>query len=192
MIPMKLDKIDFTVLEMLEEDARISFREIARKLKVSPDTISKRFERLKEQGIIVDSTVVIAPSKIGYSFIARFGIDVKPAYSSQILGEIIKIPSVIVASKLVGIYDLVSIGVVKNFRHLCKLRDTNVDKNHGTMSTLFSYLINYGNLFLQSSSHPSDKTRFECTFTGKITFKSCCGIEINPHCNKHFWVLLAG
>ena len=124
MISMKLDKIDSTILEMLEEDARTSFREIARKLKVSPDTISKRFERLKEQGIIVDSTVVIAPSKIGYSFIARFGIDVKPAYSSQVLGEIIKIPSVIVASKLVGGYDLVSIGVVKNFQHLCKLRDT--------------------------------------------------------------------
>ncbi|MFW6122050.1 MAG: Lrp/AsnC family transcriptional regulator, partial [Petrotogales bacterium] len=70
---MKLDKIDSTILGMMKEDARTSFREIARKLKVSPDTISKRFERLKEQGIIVDSTVVIAPSRIGYSFIARFG-----------------------------------------------------------------------------------------------------------------------
>jgi len=127
MVSMKLDKIDFTILEMLKEDARTSFREIARKLKVSPDTISKRFERLKDQGIIVDSTVVIAPSKIGYSFIARFGIDVKPAYSSQVLDEIIKIPSVIIASKLVGSYDLVSIGVVKNFQHLCKLRDTILD-----------------------------------------------------------------
>lgn len=124
---MKLDKIDSTILEMLREDARISFREIARKLKVSPDTIRKRFERLRGQGIIVDSTVVIAPSEIGYSFIARFGIDVKPAYSSQVLGEIIKIPSVIAASKLVGGYDLVSIGVVKNFQYLCKLRDTILD-----------------------------------------------------------------
>lgn len=124
---MKLDKIDTTILETLEEDARTSFREIARKLKVSPDTISNRFERLKKQGVIVDSTVVIDPSKIGYSFIARFGIDVKPAYSSQVLNEIIKIPSIIVASKLVGGYDLVSISVVKNFQHLCKLRDTIID-----------------------------------------------------------------
>jgi len=127
MISMKIDKIDFTILEMLEEDARISFREIARKLQVSPDTISKRFERLKEKAIIVDSTVVIDPAKIGYSFISRFGIDVKPAYSSQVLDEIIKIPSVIIASKLVGGYDLVAISVVKNFQHLCKLRDTILD-----------------------------------------------------------------
>jgi DNA-binding Lrp family transcriptional regulator len=120
---MKLDNIDSTILEMLKKDARISFREIARTLDISPDTVINRFERLKEQEVIVSSTVVINPIMIGYSFIARFGIDVKPAYSSQVLEEIIKIPSVIVASKLVGKYDLISIIVVKNFKHLCELRD---------------------------------------------------------------------
>ena len=121
---MDLDKIDNTILEMLKNDARTSFREIARKLQVSPDTISKRFERLKENGIIIDSTVVIDPAKIGYSFIARFGIKVKPAYSTKVLEKVISIPSVIVASKIVGSFDLISISVVKNFQHLCKLKDT--------------------------------------------------------------------
>lgn len=124
MIFMKLDKIDNTILETLKEDGRTSLREIARKLKVSPDTISNRFERLKKERIIIDSTVVIDPSKIGYSFITRFSIKVKPAYSTQILDKIIKIPSIIVASKIVGGYDMVAISVVKNFKHLCKLRDT--------------------------------------------------------------------
>ena len=105
-------------------DARTSFREIARKLQVSPDTISSRFEKLNKQGIIVGSTVVIDPEKIGYSFITRFGVNVKPAYSSQVLEKIIKIPSVIIASKLVGHYDLFAIAVIKDFQHLCKLRDT--------------------------------------------------------------------
>jgi len=120
---MKLDEIDLTILEILKEDARTSFREIARKLGVSPDTISNRYEKLIEQGVIIGSTVVIDPSKIGYSFIARFGINVKPAYSSQVLEKIIKIPSVIMASKLVGSHDLVAISVIKNFQHLCELRD---------------------------------------------------------------------
>lgn len=121
---MKLDEIDLQILEMLKEDARTSFREIARRLKVSPDTVSNRFERLKEGGVVITSTVVVDPSKIGYSFIARFGIDVKPAYSSQVLEKVIKIPSVIVASKLVGNHDLVAISVIKDFDHLCDLRDT--------------------------------------------------------------------
>lgn len=120
---MNLDRIDNTILEMLKNDARTSLREIARLLNISPDTVSNRFERLKEQGIIINSTVIINPTKIGYSFISRFGIDVKPSHSSQVLEEIIKIPSVIVASKLVGKYDLISIIVVKNFKHLCELRE---------------------------------------------------------------------
>ncbi len=121
---MKLDEIDHQILEILSEDARTSFREIARRLKVSPDTVSNRYEKLKENGVIITSTVVIDPSKIGYSFIARFGIDVKPAYSTQVLERVIQIPSVIVASKLVGGHDLVAISVIKDFEHLCDLRDT--------------------------------------------------------------------
>ena len=121
---MKLDEIDSTIIEMLKNDARTSFREIARSLKVSPDTISNRFERLKQQGIILGSTVVINPKKIGYTFITRFSINVKPAYSTQILERVIQIPSVIVASKIVGNHDVVALSVVKNFQHLCKLRDT--------------------------------------------------------------------
>jgi len=120
---MEFDKIDSTIIKNLKEDARTSFREIARKLKVSPDTISNRFEKLQKEGIIIDTTVVLNPSKIGYSFVARFGIKVKPAYSSQILDKIITIPSVIIVSKIVGIYDLVAISVIKNFQHLCELRD---------------------------------------------------------------------
>ncbi|KYK23644.1 hypothetical protein AYK25_06570 [Thermoplasmatales archaeon SM1-50] len=121
---MKFDKIDNTIIESLKVDARTSFREIARKLKISPDTVSNRFEKLQKERIIIGSTIVIDPSKIGYSFIARLGIKVKPTYSSQILDKIITIPSVIVASKIVGIYDLMAISVVKNFHHLCELRDT--------------------------------------------------------------------
>lgn len=120
---IKLDDIDTSILELLKKDARTSFREIARKTGVAADTIIKRFERLKEQGVIVNSTLVLNPKKIGYSFISRFGIDVKPAYSTQVLGEVIKIPSVIVASKLVGKYDLISIIVIKDFNHLCEIRD---------------------------------------------------------------------
>ena len=121
---MELDEIDHRILEILTEDARTSFREVARRLKISPDTVSNRHEKLKENGVIITSTVVIDPSKIGYSFIARFGIDVKPAYSTQVLEKVIQIPSVIVASKLVGGHDLVAISVIKDFEHLCDLRDT--------------------------------------------------------------------
>jgi len=56
--------------------------------------------------------VVIDPSKIGYSFITCFGVNVKPAYATQVLEKLIKIPSVIMASKLVGNHDIVAISAI--------------------------------------------------------------------------------
>jgi DNA-binding Lrp family transcriptional regulator len=120
---MDMDDIDKGILEALKEDARTSFREIAKRLKVSPDTIGNRYERLRKEGVIIGSTVVVDPSKIGYTFIARFGVNVRPAYSSQVLEQLIKFPSVIIASKIVGSHDLMAISVVKDMRHLWKLRD---------------------------------------------------------------------
>lgn len=119
-----MDSHDLGILDALKEDARISFREIAKRLGVSPDTVASRYERLRKEGVIIGSTVVVDPSKIGYTFIARFGINVRPAYASQVLDQIIKFPSVIIASKLVGSHDLMAISVVKDMPHLWLIRDT--------------------------------------------------------------------
>lgn len=106
---MKLDNVDITILEMLKKDARISFKEIARKINVSPDTIINRFERLKEQGIIVNSTVIINSKKIGYPFISLFGSYIKPAYSSQVLEKIIKIKKLLSNCKIFILWTIYSL-----------------------------------------------------------------------------------
>ncbi len=121
---MEMDKIDLGILDALKVDARTSFREIAKRLNVSPDTVGNRYERLRKEGVIIGSTVVVDPSKLGYTSIVRFGINVRPAYSSQVLEKLIKFPSVIIASKLVGSNDLMAISVIKDLPHLWKLRDT--------------------------------------------------------------------
>ena len=121
---MEMDKIDLGILDALKVDARTSFRDIAKRLNVSPDTVGNRYERLRKEGVIIGSTVVVDPSKLGYTSIVRFGINVRPAYSSQVLETLIKFPSVIIASKLVGSNDLMAISVIKDLPHLWKLRDT--------------------------------------------------------------------
>ena len=119
-----MDRIDQGILEALKEDARTSFREIAKRLGVSPDTVGNRYERLCDEGVITGSTVVMDPSRIGYTFIARFGVNVRPAYSTQVLEQLIGYPSVIIATKLVGGHDILAVSVVKDMSHLWRLRDT--------------------------------------------------------------------
>ncbi len=76
-MPM-LDNIDVKILEMLEEDGRESFTQMARKLKVAEATIRKRISALQEEGVIKKFTIKIDPSKLGLNTVAIIGVDIEP------------------------------------------------------------------------------------------------------------------
>jgi len=127
---IQLDSLDFSIIEALVKDARTSFRQIAKTLNVSPDTIIGRYNALQEKGVIRGTTIVLNPKKIGYNAMAVFMIDLSPAESTEnqfdsslILQKIIKLRDIIVASKTVGDHDLLAIGVVRDFNHLFAVRN---------------------------------------------------------------------
>jgi len=49
----KLDEIDIKLIRMLQNDARTSFKDIAKASNVSIDTIKNRFKNLKKAGVFV-------------------------------------------------------------------------------------------------------------------------------------------
>lgn len=124
-----MDNIDLYIIETLTKDARTSFRQIASQLNVSPDTIIDRYNALQQKGVIRGSTIVLNPKEIGYNAMAVFMIDISPAEgknrfdSSVILETLIKMKNIIVATKTVGDYDLMAIGVVKDVEHLFAVRN---------------------------------------------------------------------
>lgn len=127
---IQLDRVDSSIIEALVKDARTSFRQIAKTLNVSPDTIIGRYNALQEKGVIRGTTIVLNPKKIGYSAMAVFMIDISPTESTEnqfdsslILQTIIKLRDIIVASKTVGDHDLLAIGVVRDFNHLFAVRN---------------------------------------------------------------------
>jgi Lrp/AsnC family transcriptional regulator for asnA, asnC and gidA len=130
---MEMDVTDLAIIEKLTEDARMSFRKIAKELGISPDTVIKRYAALQENGVIRRSTVVIDPMKIGYGAMAVFIIDISPSRisakeftpvdSSRILERLIKMRSIILATKTVGDHDLLAICVTIDFDHLTKVKN---------------------------------------------------------------------
>jgi Lrp/AsnC family transcriptional regulator for asnA, asnC and gidA len=74
----EIDELDFKILKLLEEDGRLAFLDIAKKLRLSESTIRKRVKALKENGVIKRFTVEIDPAKIGLNTVAIVGIDVDP------------------------------------------------------------------------------------------------------------------
>ncbi|MEM2947335.1 MAG: Lrp/AsnC family transcriptional regulator [Candidatus Bathyarchaeia archaeon] len=73
-----MDELDLKILKLLEEDGRLTFMDIAKKLRLSESTIRKRVQALKENGVIKKFTVEIDPAKIGLNTVAIVGIDVDP------------------------------------------------------------------------------------------------------------------
>jgi Lrp/AsnC family transcriptional regulator for asnA, asnC and gidA len=126
-------KIDLAIIDKLIDDARTSFREIAKELGISPDTVINRYAALQKEGVIRGSTIVINPKKVGYQAMAVFTIDITPAHivgteatpadSSLILDKLIQMPNIIVATKSIGDHDLLAIGVAIDFEHLIKIRN---------------------------------------------------------------------
>ncbi|MCJ7479403.1 MAG: winged helix-turn-helix transcriptional regulator, partial [Candidatus Nanohaloarchaeota archaeon QJJ-7] len=49
---MNVDKTDLDIIEELKEDGRASLRELAEELDLSPSTVSNRFHRLVQEGVI--------------------------------------------------------------------------------------------------------------------------------------------
>lgn len=67
---MELDYINKKIIEMLTNDARRPYREIADELKVTESTVRKRVNKLVEEKVIERFTLALNPSKSGRSVTA--------------------------------------------------------------------------------------------------------------------------
>lgn len=70
----QIDKTDLKILELLTEDAKRPFTEIARKVHVSPGTVHVRMHKLEQAGIIERTTLRLNYARLGYDITAFIGI----------------------------------------------------------------------------------------------------------------------
>jgi len=117
----KLDDTDHKILDMLIDNTRIPFTDIAKKLQISAGTVHVRVRKMEEANLIVGSSLTIDYKKLGYSFIAYVGIFLnKTSQTHFVLERISEIPFVTVAHVTTGKFNL-----------FCKIRakDTSQAKN---------------------------------------------------------------
>ncbi|NNC70559.1 MAG: winged helix-turn-helix transcriptional regulator [Flavobacteriaceae bacterium] len=114
MAKFKLDEIDHQILDILIENARTPFTDIAKKLLVSAGTIHVRVKKMEEEGVIKGSTLTVDYDKMGYTFIAYVGILLEnSSLTTRVIKELESIPEITVAHLTTG-----------KFTVFCKLRAT--------------------------------------------------------------------
>jgi len=104
---MKIDKIDLKIIEILEENSRTSFRNIAKNLGLTPMAVVKRVRKLEDIGIIKKYTIVSDPDLLGYKCNFYILIRVRPGYNAEDIGrKIAKYPETYIVNVIIGEYDL--------------------------------------------------------------------------------------
>lgn len=74
--PVELDELDIDIIRSLNDNARKSFRDIAKELQVSLTTVSNRVKILERSGVIQGYIPVVDATKLGYDIMAVIGIKV--------------------------------------------------------------------------------------------------------------------
>lgn len=121
MAKIKLDEIDHQILDLLIDNTRIPYTDIAKKLLISAGTVHVRVKKMEDAELIQGSSLTLDYVKLGYSFIAYVGIFLEKTHQTKfVLERLEEIPFVTVAHITTG-----------KFNIFCKIRarDTTHAKN---------------------------------------------------------------
>lgn len=118
MVNVKLDEVDKQILDILIDNARTPYTDIAKALIISPGTVHVRVKKMEDAGVIKGSSLILNYDKLGYPFIAHVGVFVNNTKEiDRILRDINDIAFVTVASIVSG-----------SFNIFCKVRA--IDSKH--------------------------------------------------------------
>ena len=122
MAQQRIDRLDKKILQMISQDARIPFLEVARECNVSGAAIHQRIQKLRNMGVLIGSEFIVDTYKIGYQTCAYIGImltDVK--MFNTVVDELKKIPEVVECHYTTGKYAMFIKMYAKDNRHLLRL-----------------------------------------------------------------------
>lgn len=121
---MSIESLDRAILGEYLRDARQSYREIARKVGVSPGTVLSRVKKLEQAGIIKGYAVLVDPEKLGYELTVLTEITVSKGKLVEMEREIAKLPYVCAVYDVTGLTDAIVVARFHNREELNRFTKT--------------------------------------------------------------------
>ncbi|SDB37321.1 Lrp/AsnC family transcriptional regulator, regulator for asnA, asnC and gidA [Pseudidiomarina indica] len=102
-----IDNLDKLIISTLQDNARVSYAEMAKSFGVSPATIHVRVEKLRQAGIITGTHIRVDARKLGYDVCCFIGINLARAGDyPNALAKLQALPEVIEAHYTTGKYSI--------------------------------------------------------------------------------------
>jgi DNA-binding Lrp family transcriptional regulator len=115
----ELDAIDLELLQLLAADARLSQRELARRVSMSAPAVAERVARLERSGVIRGYLAEVDRERVGFPLVAIIGIEaVQGVEQANLLKALRAMPEVEDVHLITGPRDLLVRLRVRDHSHL--------------------------------------------------------------------------
>ncbi|MBI6117081.1 Lrp/AsnC family transcriptional regulator [Salegentibacter maritimus] len=138
---MNLDQKDLQILKHLQQDSKMTNKEIANKLQLSVTAVFERIKRLEREGVISKYVALVAPQKVAKNFMVFCQIKLiqhSRSYLTKFEAEVTKLTEVLECYHVSGEYDYILKVLVKDmeaYREFMVTKLTNLDHIGSTQST---------------------------------------------------------
>ena len=102
----ELDAIDQKIISLLQENARISIKEIASQVFLSSPAVTARIERLEKNEYIIGYHAAVDSVSMGYKIKAFVNLDLEPIQKEEFYPLIKSIDNVIECNCITGEYSM--------------------------------------------------------------------------------------
>ncbi|MFX1388737.1 MAG: Lrp/AsnC family transcriptional regulator [Promethearchaeota archaeon] len=113
-----LDDVDKKILNILQVNDKISYRELSEQLKLAASTIHNRVTKLIENEIIKKFGAIVDPEKIGYNTMAIIGLSVDPIKMDEIAEIIASYEETQLVAISTGDHDIIAQIITKDEKSL--------------------------------------------------------------------------
>lgn len=118
---IELDEIDRELLKYLQQDARVTQAELARRVNLSPPGLQKRIRKLEESGVISRYVTLLDWEAVGYDMLCFVQVTLQrhePTAVSNFKTAVRHMSEVLECHHITGEYDYLLKIVVHNRKHL--------------------------------------------------------------------------
>jgi DNA-binding Lrp family transcriptional regulator len=99
-----LDDVDKKILKKLQEDARISFKEIAKEVGTSEATVFVRVKKLQKSGVIKGFRAILNPPSVGKQVTAFALVKAEPKSYPRMLAQLMNLEDICEIHDVTGAY----------------------------------------------------------------------------------------
>lgn len=118
---MELDKVDYEIIKLLQDDGRMSIKKISQIVSLTPPAVAERVRKLEKEGVIKGYKAIIDPEKLGKNIKAIIVVTLSPGKRKEFVSFAIQNQSILECHHITGSFSMSIKTIFKEMKDLEEL-----------------------------------------------------------------------